>query len=149
MSSMQKTSPSTKEKKPSRSRPFRETRRHHNTEAAEDYTELIAELIEEKGEARTCDIANHLGISHVTAIRTMRRLEQEGFLETAPHKPVSLTKKGKRTAELAKEKHDLLVEFFVSIGVPMAVAEIDVEGVEHHISPETLKAVKNFLKSKR
>ncbi|MCB0360766.1 MAG: HTH domain-containing protein, partial [Bdellovibrionales bacterium] len=80
--------------KATRARPFRETRRHHSTEAAEDYSELIADLIEEQGEARTCTIAQELGVSHVTALRTIRRLQDEGYMVTAPHKPVELTAKG-------------------------------------------------------
>lgn len=128
-----------------RSLSFRETRKHHGTEAAEDYTELIAELTERTGEARTCEIARHLGISHVTAIRTMRRLQAEGYLETSPHQPVTLTPKGRATAQASKDRHELLVEFFVSIGVPKEVAEIDVEGVEHHVSPISLNAIRSFL----
>ena len=131
-----------------RSLSFRATRKHHHTEAAEDYTELVSELIDKHGEARTCQIAEHLGISHVTALRTIRRLQGEGYLETSPHRPVMLTAKGRKIAEFSKERHRLLVEFFVSIGVPPAVAEIDVEGVEHHISPATLSAIRSFMKDK-
>ncbi|MCB0318441.1 MAG: hypothetical protein KDD56_06765 [Bdellovibrionales bacterium] len=128
-----------------RSKAFKSTRKDHSTEAAEDYTELVADLIEKYGEARTCNIANHLGISHVTALRTIRRLQEEGYLETAIHKPVTLTAKGKRTAAFAKERHDLLVNFFEKVGVPRQLAEIDVEGAEHHISKETLEYIKRFL----
>lgn len=129
-----------------RSLSFEATRKHHNTEAAEDYTELIADLIEKNGEARTCEIAKHLGISHVTALRTMRRLQSEGYLETSRQQPVLLTAKGRRIAQYSKERHKLLIDFFVSVGVPKDVAEIDVEGVEHHISPVALDAIREFLK---
>lgn len=128
-----------------RSKAFKETRKHHSTEAAEDYTELIADLIEEYGEARIVKIAAYLGISHVTALRTVRRLQEEGYVKTSPHKPVELTAKGKRTANFAKERHELLVDFFVKVGVPKKLAEIDVEGAEHHISSETLSYLKKFL----
>ena len=131
-----------------RSRAFKATRKHHSTEAAEDYTELIADLIDDFGEARTCNIADHLGISHVTALRTIRRLQEEGYVETSPHKPVSLTSKGKRTAAFAKERHELLIEFFIKVGVPARLAEIDVEGAEHHISKETLTYIKKFLQAR-
>ena len=131
-----------------RSLSFQATRKHHHSEAAEDYTELIAELIDKNGEARTCQIAEHLGISHVTALRTIRRLQGEGYVETSPHRPVELTAKGRKIAEYSKERHRLLLAFFVSIGVPPPVAEIDVEGLEHHVSPVTLEAVRNFMKSR-
>ena len=140
---------SSKAKRPSkRARPFSATRKHHSTEAAEDYTELIADLIDSKGEARTCDIADQLGISHVTALRTIQRLQREGYVETLPRRPVTLTAKGRRTARLAKERHELLVQFLVQIGVPRRVAEVDVEGAEHHISDTTLACIKRFLKRK-
>ena len=128
---------------------FKNMRREHESEAAEDYTELVADLISDKGVARTCDIAAHLGISHVTALRTIRRLQEQGYLETAPHKPVSLTKRGAELAIYCKERHEILVEFFENIGVPKDQAELDVEGVEHHISDVTLGYVKKFLNSKK
>ena len=68
-----------KKKFPGRAGPFKATRRHHTNEAAEDYTELVADLINSQGEARTCEIARAMGVSHVTALRTIRRL-QEGRL---------------------------------------------------------------------
>ena len=130
-----------------RARPFKATRDHHNLEAAEDYTELVLDLTEEKGSARTGDIAECLGISHVTALRTIRRLQEEGYLNTTPRKPVRLTPKGKRLALSARKRHQLLVNFFMAIGVPRKVAEVDVEGAEHHISQTTLNKISSFLKS--
>lgn len=129
-----------------RARPFHATRKHHGTESAEDYTELIADLIEQSGEARTCNIADHLGISHVTALRTIRRLQEQGYVKTEQHKPVTLTTKGKDMAAFAKERHELLLEFFVKIGVSNKQAEIDVEGAEHHISRETLRCISALCK---
>ena len=135
-----------KMKEKHRSKPFKATRKQHSDEAAEDYTELISEIIDSHGEARTCHIADNLGISHVTAIRTMRRLQNEGYLVTAPHKPVVLTPKGKKLAELSKKRHKLLVEFLCSLGVPTPQAELDVEGMEHHISSVSLECIERFMK---
>lgn len=128
-----------------RSTAFEATRAHHSLEAAEDYTELIADLEERYGEARTGIIAQELGVSHVTALRTIRRLQDEGYVQTADRKPVKLTAKGRRIAEFSKQRHQLLIEFFMSIGVPKHIAEIDVEGVEHHISATTLDYIKQHL----
>ena len=128
-----------------RSKPFKAARRQHVNEAAEDYTELVADLEKEFGQARTCAIAKHLGVSHVTALRTIRRLQDEGLLVTSPHRPVTLTGKGKKLALYCKRRHRLLVDFFVSIGVPQETAENDVEGMEHHISPSSLAVIENFL----
>lgn len=124
---------------------FQATRKHHSNEAAEDYTELIADLEMSHGEARTCEIAKKLGISHVTAIKTLKRLQKEGLIITAPHKPVRLTAKGKKLATDSKEKHQILLRFLLAIGVPNAIAEIDVEGMEHHMSTETVQALKSQL----
>lgn len=125
---------------------FKKTRTHHLLEAAEDYTELVAELIEKNGEARIRDIAHQLGISHVTALRTVGRLVRDGFLKTAPRAPITLTPKGAKIAKESKERHEILLDFLIKIGVPRETALIDVEGIEHHISPVTLRAVQRFLR---
>jgi DtxR family manganese transport transcriptional regulator len=130
-----------------RSRPFIAVRKQHLVETAEDYTELIADLVEAEGEARTCEIAANLGVTHVTVIRTLRRLQNEGFLETAPHKPVTLTQKGKKLASQAKKRHQILLDFLLKLGVPEDIAELDAEGMEHHISPITLNAIRQFIES--
>ena len=128
-----------------RANQFEETRRQHSLESAEDYTELIYELIQNNGEARTCEIALQLGISHVTALRTIRRLQEQGYVTTSRQKPVILTEKGKKLALHSKLRHKLLLDFLIALGVPKKVAEIDVEGIEHHVSQITLKKIKTFL----
>ncbi|MCO6430902.1 MAG: manganese-binding transcriptional regulator MntR [Deltaproteobacteria bacterium] len=129
-------------------RRFSATRKQHSLEAAEDYTELVLDLIKAKGEARTGEIAKHLGISHVTALRTIRRLSQEGYLRTARKMPVTLTPKGERLALASKERHRIVVQFLLMLGVPPDVAEIDAEGAEHHISDTTLRAFVAFLRDR-
>ncbi|MCL4152526.1 UNVERIFIED_CONTAM: hypothetical protein GTU68_003310 [Idotea baltica] len=124
-----------------RSNPFKAARKQHSEEAAEDYVELVYDLIEEKNEARTGDIAEHLGVSHVTALRTIRRLQSEGYLVTSDRKPVSLSSKGKTLALFCKKRHEILLDFFQFLGVPKSQAEIDVEGAEHHISKKTLGCI--------
>jgi len=125
--------------------PFIATRKQHSLEAAEDYTELIADLIAEEGEARTCEIASRLGISHVSAVRTLKRLQKEGYLKTAPHKPVRLTCKGERLAAFSKKRHRILYAYLVALGVSKEKAAIDAEGMEHHLSEETLNAFERHL----
>lgn len=136
-----------RQKKQGRSNAFEATRERHSTEAAQDYCELVLDILDKHKEARTCHIAEELGISHVTAIRTIRRLQSEGYLITSPRKPVSLTVKGRKTALQAKERHKLLVNFLVQIGVPLEVAEIDIEGAEHHFSTQTLSAIRRLMKT--
>ena len=126
---------------------FRATRKHHSEELAEDYTEIINDLISLKGSARIGEIAKHLGVSHVTAIRTIQRLQEQGYVITKPKSPVELTLKGKSLAKFSKYRHDLLIQLFIKLGIPKKVAEIDVEGAEHHISKKSLDHIEEFLKN--
>jgi DtxR family transcriptional regulator, manganese transport regulator len=123
---------------------LRQTRRGHSTETAEDYAEAIAELSTSVGEARAVDLARRLGVSHVTVIRTVARLHRDGYVRTQPYRAIFLTDKGKRLAEASRRRHDIVVEFLLSLGVPEAIAQTDAEGIEHHVSPETLVAFKRY-----
>jgi DtxR family manganese transport transcriptional regulator len=125
--------------------PFQETREHHFLETAEDYTEMIADLIEQEGEARKCVIAKKMGVSHVTVLRTIQRLQRDGFVETSPRQAIQLTEKGWHMAKYAKERHQILIRFLSQIGVPESISRIDAEGIEHHVSQETIDALKKFL----
>jgi DtxR family manganese transport transcriptional regulator len=121
------------------------TRRDHSQELAQDYVELIADLIEERGEARVVDLARRLGVTHVTVNRTIRRLQRAGFVSAEPYRAIFLTATGQRLARESRERHSLVVRFLVALGVPAAVAESDAEGLEHHVSRETLRAFRQYL----
>lgn len=123
----------------------RRTRQEHSTETAEDYVEAIAALIEAHGEARAVDLARWLGVSHVTVIRTIARLQRDGYVSTKPYRSIFLTRKGARLAEDSRQRHELVQQFLMAIGVPESVARSDAEGIEHHCSPETLKAFQRYL----
>ena len=129
----------------SRSKAFQATRKQHLLETAEDYTELVSDMIASRGEARVCQMAEQMGVSHVTVLRTVKRLERDGFLKTAPHQPIILTRKGKSLAIASKKRHKILFDFLIKLGVPKDIAEQDVEGIEHHISPETLRILEKNL----
>lgn len=124
---------------------LRQTRRKHATETAEDYVEAIADLIQDAGEARAVDLARRLGVSHVTTIRTIARLQRDGLVATRPYRAIFLTERGARLARESRERHDLVVAFLRWIGVPEAIAQADAEGIEHHVSPETLAAIRRRL----
>lgn len=128
-----------------RAESFIATRNHHQTETAEDYVEIISDLITQKGRARTCDIAKHLGVSHVTVIRTIERLKKRGYVYYEQYQPIHLTEEGLKLATISKEKHRFLLEYLLALGVPESIAAIDVEGMEHHISPETIEAFQKHL----
>lgn len=124
------------------------TRQQHAQERAQDYVEAIADLIQACGEARATDLAKSLGVTHVTVIRTVQRLQREGLVTTHPYRSIFLTDAGRRLAAKAKDRHEKVVAFLQALGVSPSVARFDAEGIEHHVSPETLAAFEKFtLKS--
>lgn len=127
----------------------RQTRREHSTETAEDYAEAIADLIAANGEARAVDLARLLGVSHVTVIRTIARLQRDGYVSTKPYRSIFLTRKGARLAEDSRRRHEVVEQFLISLGVAEDVARSDAEGIEHHCSPETLAAFQRHLEGNR
>jgi DtxR family manganese transport transcriptional regulator len=128
---------------------FRQTRYAHRLEVAEDYVELIAELIDSEGEARTVEIAQRLGVSHPTAGKTLSRLQREGLITRRPYRAVFLTDAGRELAEHARRRHQLVEDFLMAIGVSEERARIDAEGIEHHVSDETLAAFERLLQRRR
>jgi DtxR family manganese transport transcriptional regulator len=128
---------------------FDRIRTNHRSEIAEDYVELIADLIAAKGEARAVDLADRLGVSHATVNNTVARLVREGLVRTEPYRAIFLTDSGRDLAERAKHRHRLVVDFLMAIGVEAATAHQDAEGIEHHVSEETLRCMERFLVARR
>ena len=117
---------------------FDRIRRAHQSEVAEDYVEMISDLIEETGEARTVDLAARFGVTSPTVNAIVRRLQRENLVETRPYRSIFLTEAGKALAESSRARHQIVRDSLVTIGVPETIAEEDAEGVEHHVSEETL-----------
>ena len=124
---------------------FQRTRDDHRRERAEDYLEMIAALILERGEARAVDLAERMGVTHVSVGKTIKRLQDEGYVTSLPYRSIFLTDEGRSVAEEARERHLLVHDFLLSIGVPHEVAEADAEGIEHHVSEATLTAMRRAL----
>ena len=125
---------------------LRQTRREHAAETAEDYVEAIADLATSLGEARVVDLARRLGVTHVTVNRTLARLQREGFVSVQPYRAIFLTPEGRKLAEECQHRHEVVVAFLRSLGISAKTAEIDAEGIEHHVSPETLSALARHTK---
>lgn len=123
----------------------RRTRQQHAQERTQDYLETIADLITSFGEARATDIARSLGVTHVTVVRTVERLQREGWVTTQPYRSIFLTAAGRRLAAKAKARHQTVIAFLEALGVSASVARADAEGIEHHVSPETLAVFERFL----
>lgn len=126
--------------------PFVRTRDDHRTELREDYVEIIARLIAEKGEARSVDIAQALGVSQTAVSAMITRLTKEGMVASAPYRSVFLTEKGHRLARECTGRHELVKRFLRDIGVSEKTAAQDAEGIEHHLSPETIACLRRFLR---
>lgn len=123
---------------------FARVREAHQTETTEDYVELIADLIEATNEARASDLAKRLGVSHPTVSKMLNRLQEEGYIKSEPYRSIFLTEKGKILADACKTRHQIVLDFLIRLGVDPQTAEFDAEGIEHHISEETLNIMKNF-----
>ena len=134
--------------KTARSDAFRRTRSDHQAELAEDYVELIAELIEERGEARGSDVAARLGVANATVVKTLKRLHDEKLIEQEPYRAIFLTEAGRKLADEGRRRHRIVETFLRALGVGEKVARLDAEGIEHHVSDETLAAMDRFLKGR-
>jgi DtxR family manganese transport transcriptional regulator len=126
-----------------------QTRREHASELAEDYVEAIADLVAETGEARVVDLSKRLGVTHVTVNRSIIRLQKAGLVTARPYRAIFLTDRGRDLAAACKSRHKTVVEFLCALGIPERVAERDAEGIEHHVSLETLAAFRSELRNHR
>jgi DtxR family transcriptional regulator, manganese transport regulator len=117
----------------------------HSQEIAQDYVEMIAELIATTGEARVIDLARRFGVTHVTVSRTVRRLQRDGLVSALPYRSIFLTDAGRDLSRESRRRHEIVVRFLESVGVPAAAAQSDAEGIEHHVSKETLAAFVRHL----
>jgi len=129
---------------PNVSVPHRRTRSDHASETAEDYVEAIAEILLEQSTCRVVDLATRFAVSHVTVSRIVNRLVSLGLVQTEPYQPVRLTEEGRKLAKRSKHRHETVYKFLLALGVPAKTAAIDTEGIEHHVSPETLKRFEEF-----
>jgi DtxR family manganese transport transcriptional regulator len=125
---------------------FRQTRAAHRLELMEDYVELIGDLIAAQGHAKQVDIAERLGVAQPTVAKMLKRLSEEGLVEQQHHKGVVLTAKGRTLAACTRERHQVVVAFLLSLGVSEETARKDAEGIEHHVSGETLAALREFAR---
>lgn len=125
---------------------FEAVRTAHQSEMAEDYVELIAELIDLNGAARPVEIAERLGVTQPTVSKNLNRLKRDGLILQEPYRSIRLTEEGRRLAETCRRRHRIVVDFLVSLGVSQEVAEYDAEGIEHHVSEETLAVFQAFTR---
>lgn len=123
---------------------FRQVREAHRRELIDDYVELISDLIREVGEARQVDMAARLGVSQPTVAKMLKRLASVGLIEMIPWRGVFLTPEGEKLAQESRERHQLVENFLLVLGVSPEIARRDAEGMEHHVSEETLVKLREF-----
>ena len=123
---------------------FEQVRNARNSETAEDYTEMIADLIRNAGEARAVDLAKHFGVTGPTVNSIIRRLVRDGLVVSKPYRSIFLTDKGQILADYCKKRHEIVYNFLIKIGVNSDIAKNDAEGIEHHVSAETLSVFEKY-----
>jgi len=133
---------------PSQAGRFKKARAAQSSALSEDYVELIADLIVAEGEARVTDIARRLGVSHATANKNINKMKREGLATSKPYRGVFLTEAGAALATRSRNRHRIVVDLLLAVGVPEEVAEQDAEGMEHHVSELSLRAFEGFLKGR-
>lgn len=124
---------------------FQAVRDARRSELVEDYVELIAELIQETGVARAVDIAERLGVTQPTVTKNLGKLKRAGYIRHERYRSVFLTPSGEELATACRARHRLIVAFLQALGLDSSIAEQDAEGIEHHVSEQTLAAFQRFV----
>ena len=116
-----------------------------STTSEEDYLEVIAELVELKGYATTLDISRFMNVSPPSVTKMLQKLDEKGYLEYEKYHGINLTEKGKQTANNIRQKHAILIDFFEILGISKEIANQDIEGIEHHLNPKTIRQLRKFI----
>ena len=111
-------------------------------ESAENYLETILSLHETQGLVRSIDIANHLHFSKPSVSVAMKKLRESGYIEVDKEGYISLLPAGEEIARRIYERHKLLTQFFIHLGVSPDVAAADACKIEHDLSEETFQKIK-------
>ena len=120
-------------------------KKEDRTDRMEDYLEVIYELVQEKGYATTVDISSYLNVSSPSVTKMMQKLDETGYLKYEKYRGIKLTNEGIRIARNIRNRHGLLAEFFMMIGIDEETANNDAEGIEHHLHPETMRKLEEFI----
>ncbi|MGN6643078.1 MAG: transcriptional regulator MntR [Verrucomicrobiota bacterium] len=108
------------------------------SQSAEDYLERIHELIEQKGYARVVDIASSLKVKQASVTVMVQKLAEAGYLKYEKYRGLLLTDEGRLVARTIQNRHATLSRFFSLFGLDPETQHQDIEGIEHHLSPETV-----------
>jgi Mn-dependent DtxR family transcriptional regulator len=125
--------------------PVRAAQADASGQSMEDYLERIHELIETKGYARPIEIAAALGIRQSSVTKMMRRLHEQGFAVYEKHRGLTLTEAGETVALRIRRRHKTVSEFLRLLGVDEECLQQDTEGMEHHISSQTIARLEDLV----
>ena len=125
---------------------YSKIRSQNKNEILEDYVEAIQEISEIKGDVKNADLAVHFSVSQATINKNLKRLINYNLAKSEPYRSIFLTNDGKKLAAISKQKHQIVYNFLIKLGVSKKIAQFDSEGIEHHVSEETLKLMKKFSK---
>ena len=132
------------------SRRLDSTKAAHESEKAissrvEDYLEVISELVDMKGYAATLDISRYMNVSAPSVTKMLKKLDADGYLIYEKYYGINLTVEGQRIADIIKQKHGILLEFFEILGIGKDIANQDAEGIEHYLNPKTIRQIRKFV----
>ena len=114
------------------------------SQSAEDYLERIQELFEEKGYARVVDIASSLKVRRASVTSMVKKLAGAGYLKYEKNRGFVMTAKGREVAQKIQNRHATLSRFFSLFGLSADTQRKDIEGIEHHLSPETVAVLSDL-----
>jgi len=109
------------------------------SESTEDHLERMQELVDLKGYARVSDMAVSLGLSRSAVSNMVRRLAKRGFVNYEKYRGFTLTPEGRAVANHVKARHETLTQLLQLLGLNATTVEQEVEVIEHHLKPETLR----------
>lgn len=115
------------------------------TPSMEDYLERIYQLIDEKGYARVSDIAEGLEVHPSSVTKMIQKLDKDQYLIYEKYRGLVLTSKGKKIGKRLVDRHQLLEEFLDMIGVQEEYIYKDVEGIEHHLSWDSIACIESLV----
>ena len=117
------------------------------SEAVENYLETILILSKKKPDLHAIDICDELGYSRPTVSVVVKQMKGNGLITVDELNHIALTEKGREIAESIYERHNIISEFFMAIGVSRETALKDAYKIEHDISNETFECIKKHIKN--
>ncbi len=117
-------------------------------ESGENYLEAILMLKQAKGNVRSIDVAHHLNVTKPSVSVAMKALKEEGYITISDDGGISLTDRGLAIADKMYERHQILAQALMALGVPEEIAYADSCKIEHDLSNESFEKIKAYLKKK-